>query len=73
MIECRQCGANCDPGDIVGGLCDDCRDENRRMAEKQNQLSGLLNVASEQMRLEDFWDGWSMSPIPSMSVGDSRM
>lgn len=25
MIECRKCGANCDPGDIRQGLCEDCR------------------------------------------------
>ena len=25
MIECRACGANCDPSDIKNGLCDDCR------------------------------------------------
>ena len=26
MIECRNCGANCDPGDLRQGLCEDCRD-----------------------------------------------
>lgn len=25
MIECRACGANCDPGDLRQGLCEDCR------------------------------------------------
>jgi NMD protein affecting ribosome stability and mRNA decay len=25
MIICRNCGANCDPGDIQQGLCEDCR------------------------------------------------
>lgn len=25
MIECRVCGANCDPGDLRQGVCEDCR------------------------------------------------
>ena len=25
MIECRICGANCDPGDLRQGVCEDCR------------------------------------------------
>jgi NMD protein affecting ribosome stability and mRNA decay len=25
MRECRNCGANCDPGDLQQGLCEDCR------------------------------------------------
>ena len=25
MVRCRNCGSNCDPGDIRQGLCEDCR------------------------------------------------
>ena len=25
MNVCRNCGANCDPGELRQGLCDDCR------------------------------------------------
>ena len=25
MTECRECGANCDPGELKQGLCNDCR------------------------------------------------
>lgn len=31
MITCRKCGANCDPGDIVGGQCLDCMEQERQM------------------------------------------
>lgn len=27
MLECRKCGANCDPGDLVNLVCEDCREE----------------------------------------------
>ena len=48
MIVCRECGANCDPGDIQQGLCEDCRSpeqeihilpkniDGRRQREKEN-------------------------------------
>ena len=25
MSECRECGCNCDPGELKQGLCEDCR------------------------------------------------
>lgn len=25
MSECRNCGSNCDPGELRQGLCEDCR------------------------------------------------
>lgn len=53
MVVCRQCGANCDPGDLIGGICDDCREENFKKEEKLNKLSRLLNAEGEQMKLED--------------------
>lgn len=36
MLECRECGCNCDPGDLVNGLCDECRD--REEAKKEMPL-----------------------------------
>lgn len=43
MIECRICGANCDPGDLVNMVCDDCRNAEQefhilpRTAEQRKQ------------------------------------
>lgn len=31
MNKCRKCGCMCDPGDIVGGVCDDCREEEKSL------------------------------------------
>lgn len=31
MSNCRKCGCRCDSGDLIGGVCDDCREEERQM------------------------------------------
>ena len=49
MLTCRICGCNCDPADIVNGICDDCRMEQAKNAEKQEQLAQIMNAECEQM------------------------
>lgn len=55
MLTCRICGCICDPADLQNGVCDDCREEQSEKAERQEQLSQMMNAEFEQMelRLED--------------------
>lgn len=39
MLECRQCGSNCDAADLRNGLCDECREK-----EKQRNISLISPV-----------------------------
>ncbi len=41
MSKCRICGCLCDPGDIVGGICDDCRAEEERRSRKLDEYIDL--------------------------------
>ena len=52
--ECSACGANCDPGELVGGICLDCLEEQRVAIVMQDKAVSLLNAPWEQMKLEDF-------------------
>jgi len=42
MIICRKCGANCDPGDIVGGQCLDCMEQERQMQIRQEHAFKII-------------------------------
>lgn len=52
MSICRICGGLRDPGDMVNGMCDDCRMENEERAEHEDYLAMMLNRPSEQMELD---------------------
>ena len=52
-MECRRCGCLCDPGDIIGGLCDDCREQDAQ-EERRSSMVARYNTYV-QMELEDFW------------------
>lgn len=44
MINCRICGANCDPGDLIGGVCDDCRTEKTKEEQRQDEMNRLSRM-----------------------------
>ena len=50
--ECSVCGGNCDPGELVGGICLDCLEEQRIAVVMQNKAVSLLNARWEQMKLD---------------------
>lgn len=50
--ECSVCGANCDPGELVGGVCVDCLEEQRVAIVTQDKAVSLLNAPWEQMELD---------------------
>ena len=50
--KCSICGDNCDPGELVGGICLDCLEEQRVAIVMQDKAVSLLNAPWEQMKLE---------------------
>lgn len=51
MIKCRKCGCNCDPSDILGGVCDDCREEEKQRLIRAETVQKILNSPFYQMEL----------------------
>ena len=49
--ECSVCHGNCDPGELVGGICVECLEEQRIAIVTQNKVVSLLNAPWEQMTL----------------------
>lgn len=54
MRRCDKCGCLCDPGDLVNGICDDCRQQERKQEENQETLLRMMRGEVKQLRLEDF-------------------
>ena len=42
MRKCEQCGCLCDPGDLQGGVCDDCREEYERQVQRNEDRRQML-------------------------------
>lgn len=51
MITCDRCGCLCDPGDIVSGLCDDCREHDAEVERRSSDTCAMMNCPFEQMKL----------------------
>ncbi len=59
MEVCRVCGGNFDNGELVGGVCDECRiEEDRRMA-RRVLLAEMMNSRTclMELRLEGMESG----------------
>ena len=54
MIKCKSCHCNCDPGDLINGICDDCREAERQKEKQNEEMSMMLHAEYEQIRLEEF-------------------
>lgn len=52
MVSCRRCGCNCDPGDLKGGICEDCREEERQEEVRAQTVGNLVNGNFYQMKFE---------------------
>lgn len=48
---CSVCGGNCDPGELIGGICIECLEEKRIAVETHNKIASLLNAQWVQMTL----------------------
>lgn len=57
MRRCDKCGCLCDPGDLVNGVCDDCRENERKQEENREMVVRMMRGETRQMTLEDFREG----------------
>lgn len=54
MRRCDKCGCLCDPGDLLNGICDDCRGDERKKEDNEEQFQQLMYGNVKQMELRDF-------------------
>lgn len=54
MLRCRICNCFSDPGDLVNGICEDCRKELEQKEQKEELLEFMLRNGGEQMSINDF-------------------
>ncbi len=54
MLRCCICNCICDPADLRGGICDDCREEVEQEEARWETLDRLLKSRGRQMKLEEF-------------------
>lgn len=54
MRRCNKCNCLCDPSDLQGGICDDCRQDEQKKEENQEMLLQMMRGETRQMTLEDF-------------------
>ncbi len=53
MLTCIKCGCFCDNADLINGICDDCREAERKEEQRKQETERLMRAEFEQMRLED--------------------
>lgn len=47
-IECPICHGRCDPGEMIGGVCLECREEERQEEERQMKKQSLFIMRVEE-------------------------
>lgn len=57
MIKCRQCNGLCDPADIRGGVCDDCREDadgegSGDTTSQEKEAAGTNRTSSKKINIE---------------------
>ena len=52
MVKCEICGGNCDNGELVGGKCSECLEEERQRQARADTVAKMLNSQTEQMEME---------------------
>ena len=50
--ECSECHGNCDPGELVSGVCIECLEKERIAMISQSNMVKLLEAPWEQMKLD---------------------
>lgn len=53
--ECRICHGTCDPGELVGGVCGECRERAEEESQRQiaaRSVAGMMNGQPYQMGME---------------------
>lgn len=49
MYRCTRCGGICDPGELIGGICFDCRQEEKRKERARKEFSDFCERMKEQI------------------------
>lgn len=57
MYKCKCCGANCDCGELIGGTCSDCWEEERQKQIIRTSFARIVNGPFRQMELEEVLSG----------------
>ncbi len=59
MVVCRVCGGNFDNGELVGGVCQECIEEERQQHIRAESVSKMMNSQAHQLelKLEGVMDG----------------
>lgn len=52
-IECPICHGRCDPGEMIGGVCLECREEERQEEERQEEERQMKKQSLFIMRAEE--------------------
>lgn len=51
MVVCKKCGGNCDNGELVGGVCPECIEEERQRRIRAESVIKMMHSQSYQMEL----------------------
>lgn len=59
MVVCKKCGGNCDNGELIGGVCPECLEEERQIQIRSDSVIKMMHSQSYQMklRLEEMRNG----------------
>lgn len=52
MVTCNRCGGNCDNGELIGGVCPECLEEELQEEIRANTVIRIMNSPSYQVELE---------------------
>ena len=52
MVICKRCGGNYDNGELIGGICLECLEEEQQEQIREDTLIKIMNSPSYQMELE---------------------
>lgn len=60
MVTCKRCGGNCDNGEVIGGVCLECLEEERMKLSRESSMERMLNSVAFQieMNLEEAGNGY---------------
>lgn len=51
MVTCDRCGGNCDNGELIGGICLECLEEEQQEQLRTSMKVKMMNSPSYQMEL----------------------
>lgn len=52
MVTCNRCGGNYDNGELIGGICLECMEEEQQEQLRASAAAKMMNSPSYQMELD---------------------